>query len=240
MASLTIVGPSGRYRHVTLSEPDPRQALVLAFDSNAPRFRRARHYRTLTAGLNALADRLRALPGAAEVVLFKSILTPPGRGHLQGIGRVTFDLVLLIWCHDAEAAARIEASDAFQAMRDQAGSRAVIFQARNVRRIGPVDHSRPGVFLFNWFAAQDVAQNLAVWEHTAGWFQDVTHLDNSTVWQPVTPIEGLSIVNHCRWDRLRDILPALIFRRSFRSFVLANFAANRVAARPILYRMVTR
>jgi hypothetical protein len=44
-------------------------------------------------------------------------------------------------------------------------------------------------------------------------------------------------MNHCRWDRLRDLMPSLIFKRSFRTYVLANFAANRVAAMPILYRM---
>ena len=46
-----------------------------------------------------------------------------------------------------------------------------------------------------------------------------------------------NIMNHCRWDRLRDVMPSLIFKRSFRTYVLANFVANRVAAMPILYRM---
>jgi len=45
------------------------------------------------------------------------------------------------------------------------------------------------------------------------------------------------LVNHCRWDRLRDVLPALIVKRSFRSFVLTVFAAKRVVPDPILYRL---
>jgi hypothetical protein len=46
------------------------------------------------------------------------------------------------------------------------------------------------------------------------------------------------IINHCRWDRLTDVLPSLLFKPSFRSFVLANFAANSTAAIPVLYRRV--
>jgi hypothetical protein len=26
-----------------------------------------------------------------------------------------------------------------------------------------------------------------------------------------------NIMNHCRWDRLRDVMPSLLFKRSFRS-----------------------
>jgi hypothetical protein len=109
--------------------------------------------------------------------------------------------------------------------------------ATNVKRIGAVNHDAQVVFLFNYFFADDTARNLAVWEYTAGWFQKETGLDNSTV---LLPREGersdYNIINHCRWDRLRDVLPSLLFKRSFRSYVLANFEANRVAAMPILYR----
>ena len=49
--------------------------------------------------------------------------------------------------------------------------------------------------------------------------------------------QGYTIINHCRWDRLGDILPSLLFKKSFRSFVLANFAANSTAPIPILYRL---
>jgi hypothetical protein len=47
-----------------------------------------------------------------------------------------------------------------------------------------------------------------------------------------------SVVNHASWPTLRTFLPKLLFRRTFRSFVLANFKANGVAAQPIIYRRV--
>jgi hypothetical protein len=37
---------------------------------------------------------------------------------------------------------------------------------------------------------------------------------------------------------MRDVVPSLILKRTFRSYVLANFEANKVAAMPILSRMV--
>jgi len=77
------------------------------------------------------------------------------------------------------------------------------------------------------------------WQYTAGWFQDQTGLTNSTVLQPVDP-ESVPhrLVNHCWWDRRRDVLPSLVFKRSFHNFVLRVFAENGVAPRPILYRLL--
>lgn len=108
----------------------------------------------------------------------------------------------------------------------------------NLRRIGEVDHTRDGVFLINYFLAADEQQNLAVWEYTAGWFQHQTGLDNSVLTRPVDQDgPNYSIINHCRWDRLGDILPSLLFKPSFRRYVLKHFEANDTAATPILYRL---
>lgn len=48
---------------------------------------------------------------------------------------------------------------------------------------------------------------------------------------------GHGIIHHRRWDHLLDILPHLLFRPRFRSFVLASFTADRIAAQAILYRL---
>jgi hypothetical protein len=126
---------------------------------------------------------------------------------------------VLLEAADVESSERVRASGAYQAlykaMRDAARN---VFEmaARNVTRIGPVDHSRDGVFLFNFFVADNAEQNLAVWHYTAGWFQQETGLDNSTVLLPMAADRSpYTIINHFRWNRLRDILPALIFKRSF-------------------------
>jgi hypothetical protein len=197
------------------------------------------------------AKRHCAAMGAEDDVLsasvFRAVLAPPGgpdprltlqRGRVHVAG---FDVVVLIETASGDAARRLRESAAFGALESRfrgVARYAETIAAHNVRRIGPVDHGRPGVFLFNYFAAESPAQNLAVWEYTAGWFQQETGLDNSTVLQPLDPgVTGYALINHCRWDHWRDVVPALVFKPSFRRYVLANFAANRTAPMPLLYRL---
>ncbi|GAA1057324.1 hypothetical protein GCM10017608_34590 [Agromyces luteolus] len=186
--------------------------------------------------------RLRALfatvDGVRRADVFRATLVPPGtsRGFEgQYADRAVYDAVLLVETGSVDDAAALAAHPAVTALGEEFPTR-LTFAARNVRRIGPVDHERPGVFLFNYFTADDVAGNLHAWQYTAGWFQDETALDNSTV---LEPLDGASftVVNHCRWDHYRDIVPALVTRRSFRTFVLRTFADHRVAPRPVLYAL---
>ncbi|TKA01939.1 hypothetical protein [Actinacidiphila oryziradicis] len=71
--------------------------------------------------------------------------------------------------------------------------------ARCARSIGDVDKSRPGLFLFNYFVAEDPEVALERWEHLAGWYAPETGLDNSTVLQP-TGEADYAFVNHARWE----------------------------------------
>jgi hypothetical protein len=199
----------------------------------------------LLADLKGAAGELGARPGIVDATVFKAILVPPGRGaylrQRPDIHIARFDVVVLIETATGEDAERIRADAVWKKMEAAARGNAryvTVFSAGNIRRIGEVDHDRDGVFLFNFFAADNRDQNLAVWEYTAGWFQDQTGLDNSTVLLPAAgEASDYTIINHCRWDALRDIVPSLIFKPSFRRYVLANFEANRTAAIPILYRL---
>jgi hypothetical protein len=62
-------------------------------------------------------------------------------------------------------------------------------------------------------------------------------LDNSAVLQPADSPGPYTLVNHARWDRLGDVLPALLFKRSFRTFVLRVFTDNHVTPNPLLFRL---
>lgn len=75
-----------------------------------------------------------------------------------------------------------------------------------------------------------------MWERTAGWFQRETGLDNSTVLEPTTDDVPYTLINHCRWNHLRDVLPSLTVKPSFRSFGLRTFAAHDVVPHPLLHR----
>ncbi|MBF6298589.1 hypothetical protein IU459_13710 [Nocardia amamiensis] len=155
--------------------------------------------------------------------------------------RARYDLVILVEVIDPAAVDVLRRHAAYRRLSglvEAAARRTFEVAADNPRNMGDVDATRQGVFLFNFFYGQDEKELVPVWEYTAGWWGVNTGLDNSRV---MRPLEGeprdYGIINHCRWDRLRDVAPKMIFRPSFRRFVLANFAANNISAQPTLYRL---
>ena len=49
--------------------------------------------------------------------------------------------------------------------------------------------------------------------------------------------DAIEMLAAFRWPRLRDVLPSLLFKRSFRRYVLEHFEANDTAPIPILYKL---
>ncbi len=245
---LQIVGPKDQFPEVTLIAPVQSGYLMLALevDQRPPVgfFIQSRRKTKLLADLKALAATLRKTDEVLDASVFKAAIIPPGRGAFLNkrphIEIARFDVVMLI---EFTCLAEVERFRATQKWQDTVGKatgiarKSIEFTATNTRHIGPVDHSRDGIFLFNYFYADSLDINLKVWNYTAGWFQDQTGLDNSTVLLPQDASElPYTIINHCRWDRLRDILPSILFNKTFKPFVLDNFEQNNTAAIPILYR----
>ncbi|MBT3811658.1 MAG: hypothetical protein HOF98_02380 [Gammaproteobacteria bacterium] len=108
---------------------------------------------------------------------------------------------------------------------------------KNAKQIDDVSKESNGIFLFNFFYSKDPQTLLDVWEFTAGWWTEKANLTNSTPLIPVEEGSQYTLINHCKWDRLIDVLPSLIFKPSFHSFVLKNFTANAIVAMPILYKL---
>lgn len=222
----TLVAPTGHgFVHVGAHSGTWRFPLALP----------SRRRRRLRARITTAAHTLRPDPRVLRTDVFTALLRPPGGAARAPSAR--YDVVLLVETTTPAAAAGLLEEAPLSALTRL--DHVLGFAATSPRRIGPVDHERPGVFLFNYFRAPDVATNLAAWQQTAGWFQRETGLNNSTVLEPVGPAElAYTLVNHCRWDRLRDVLPSLALRRSFRGFVLRTFTAHDVVPEPLLYRMV--
>lgn len=215
--------------------------------------------RALLTALRAASERLRQAAGdrVRRVDVFDAFVIPPGSKEGRKViesGRhavhvAAFDVVVMVECSDVDTAREVRASPEFRAIEALLAAPAHhthCFVGRNAKRIAEVDRDRDGIFLFNYFYAADIAGKgaqgvdilLGVWEFTAGWWTANANLTNST---PLQPVEGeksdYSLINHCRWDRLIDVLPHLLFRPSLNSFVLANFTANDIMAMPILYRL---
>lgn len=185
-------------------------------------------------------------PDVVEAVVFRGALRPPGEGsdllRAAGVRPARYDLVVLIRTSDVDALNNVRCVPAYRELVEalNAGARHTYeFAGENAARIADVDHAADHWFLFNYFHGDDAETVYRAWEYTAGWFQRNTALPNSTLIRPV-PGEpaDYAVVNHASWPHLRTFLPSLLFRRTFRSFVLATFRANGVAAQPILYRRV--
>lgn len=247
--TLRIVGPKNQFPEVSLMAPTQSGYLLLAaeVDHRPPIgfFIQSRRKTRLIQSFKTLAQTLRGNDDVLDASVFKALIIPPGRGAFlkerPDVEIARFDVVMLVEFKSLETAGRYSDTPEWKKVLTGAKKTArkvLSLTSSNTRRIGPVDHSVNGVFLFNYFYADSLDINLKVWNYTAGWFEDQTGLDNSTVLLPEDTTDvPYTIINHCRWDRLRDILPALLFNKSFRPFVLENFKANSTAAIPILYQL---
>ena len=191
-----------------------------------------------------LTQRLARRDDVVEAAVFRAVLRPPGEGSdvlaRAGVRPARHDVVVLIRTVSIDAVDAVRADPAFGDLESvlRRGARHTRrIAADNAARIADGDHSHDRWFLFNYFHCDDADTVQAVWKYTAGWFQHHTALPDSTLLRPL-PGEpaDYSVVNHASWPTLRTFLPSLLFDRTFRSFVLANFAANGVAAQPVIYR----
>jgi len=247
---MNVQQPLSDTRTAPLKAPNRNGYLLLAatVDTRPPFLPSSRRKRAFLASITDQVAELARLSQVTQADLFEAQLVAPGMGRRllrQRSGAVTparFDVVLLVETTDPAAAIALRDLAAYKSIHARltaASRRTYEVAARNVRRIADVDHGRPSVFLFNYFYADDPEKLLPVWEHTAGWFVDKTALPDSTVFEPLPgqPAE-YGIINHASWPHFRTFLPHLALRPSFRRFVLATFAANGIAAQPILYRRV--
>ncbi|MGW4718071.1 hypothetical protein [Nocardia sp. NPDC004260] len=235
-----LIAP-GATAYLLLAAEVDRRPMFLPASRNKARL--VLESKTAAADLAQLPEVVRAtvFRGFAHLVFGQNHRLLRHAAAADGLRPARYDLVVLIEVADPAAIDTLRSHSDYRQLSDLvAGTADRIFEvaALNARNMGDVDATRQGVFLFNFFYGQDEKELIPVWEYTAGWWAVNTGLDNSRVMQPL-PGEprDYGIINHCRWDRLRDIAPQMIFRPSFRRFVLANFAANNISAQPALYRL---
>ena len=247
---LEIVNQHLKFQKVSLIEPSKSFYLHIVAEIDHSLFpfflTKSSKKKTIIKQSKKWCEQLRKDKNVLSAVVFKASIIPPGKGKFieerkDKVHIAKFDFAILIETTSLEVIENIKNSRAYQIIEKEIKDSSVfthIINATNIKHIGPVNHKKQGVFLFNYFFADSLKQNLGIWEYTAGWFQQETGLDNSTVLLPTSNTQSkYSIINHCRWDKLSDILPSLIFKKSFHSYVLENFYANNVAAMPVLYKI---
>jgi hypothetical protein len=244
---LTIVNPHPKYSRVGLSEPPATGYLLLAAVvepplGRTPLPRRGPRKAALLSEMKALAASLEQLETVSKATVYRAaLIPPPSRDALRmGARAARYDVVALVETTTVEVADDVAAGPDFQKLQETvtAAAREVfLMRARCLRRIADVDKTRPGLFLFNFFVAEDPAVALDLWDHLAAWYAVETDLDNSTLLGPVDKGDYV-FVNHARWDMSLPRFAVKQFsKRTFYSYVLANMHANRTAAMPILYHL---
>jgi hypothetical protein len=203
----------------------------------------------LLTALKALAHPLEQLDAVEKVTVFHAgamlpIERLPYIKQCKDPIRIPrFDIVVLIETKSVLASREVQTTPAYRALVDTLTSKAKsmhIMTARNAKRIADVDKTLPGLFLFNYFVADDVEVMLQLWDYLAGWYAVETGLDNSTL---LVPLEGersdYLAINHARWDvSLLRILWRQFSRFSFTFYVQGNLEANRVGSMPVWYWLV--
>ncbi|RYE56321.1 MAG: hypothetical protein EOP48_08285 [Sphingobacteriales bacterium] len=249
-SSFNVVNSHLKFTKVSLVEPTSNFYLHIAAEIDHSMFP---FFLTTSSAKKKLIDdakqwcrELQKETSVLNAVVFKATLIPPGKGKFlteqsDKVPTAKYDFVILIETKSLEKVEFIKSTAEYKNIETSIHniSRHIhITTATNIKQINPVDHQKNGVFLFNYFVADNLQQNLAIWEYTAGWFQQETALDNSTVLQPIDQANSrYKIINHCRWNKMSDILPSLLFKKSFHSYVLDNFYTNKIAAMPILYKL---
>jgi hypothetical protein len=244
---LTIVNPHPKYPRVGLIEPPPTGYLLLAAVveptiGRTPLPRGGSRKAALLAELKALAASLERLEAVTRATVYRAILIPPPGSDARRMAArpARYDVVTLIETTTVEAAGDVAAGPEFRKLHDAitaAAREEYLMPARCLRLVGDVDKSRPGLFLFNFFVAEDPGVALDLWDHLAAWYAVETGLDNSTLLGPTGPGDYV-FVNHARWDLSLPGFAARQFgKRSFYSYVLANLHANGTASMPILYHL---
>ncbi|MFI9361936.1 hypothetical protein ACIG5E_12875 [Kitasatospora sp. NPDC053057] len=241
-----LLNPSPKYPRARLVDPPPYGYLHLAAavaPPGGPPLVRADPARSaLLDRLKPLAAALRTQPAVRRATVYRALMVPPPGGYAAQtrFHPARFDVAVLVETETPDDLDPVIDGEAYQSLAatlTEAATDTHVLRARCTRSLGDVDKSRPGLFLFNHFVAEDRDVALELWDHLAGWYARVTGLDNSTLLDPMGPSDYV-FVNHARWDTgaLRLLLRQLT-RPSFRSYVLQNMLANRTGAMPVLYRM---
>jgi hypothetical protein len=247
----TIVNPQAKYRPVRLIQPRPFGYLHIAAAVDPPTRpfpfpRKTRKRAALLARLNTLARQLETLPTVHKATVYRAVLVPPTSfpptrdparwpAHLA-----RFDVAVLIETTSPEVIDQVQTTEPYKLLIEavtHAATDVHVMTARCAKCVGDVDKTRQGLFLFNYFTADDTQAALEVWDHLAEWYRVQTSLDNSTLLTPIGKAD-YAFVNHARWDYS---LPRFMYRqfakRSFWTYLLANLRANRIGTMSHLYHL---
>lgn len=249
---LRLVHAEGSPPRAQLVEPRPTGFIYLAgtvAPSPLPFVLPNARRRKLLAEVKDLARALAQMDRVQQVRVFRAIVRPPtarfSRYLKQRAGTLhpaDYDVMVLVEAESPEAARAIRHAPACRAIEEaltRSAQSTFVMVARNAKRIADVDATRPGLYLFNHFAADEPATMLVLWDYLAGWYVAETGLRNS---EALVPLPGertdYAVVNWARWDSSPLVhFWSQLSKRSFWRYVTGNLEANHAASMPIYCRL---
>ena len=172
--ALRIINENPKYPPVKLIEPTTRGYIHLAAvvqPRRVPVMPVGREKAPLFVRLKHLALQLEHLDLVEKVTVYSAIAIAPPSGYAREHGDTIhlprYDIVVLVETTSPEAARQVQKTAEYAALVEALRSKASdvhIVVARNVKRVGDVDKSRKGIFLFNYFVGEDSQVTLALWD----------------------------------------------------------------------------
>lgn len=227
---MTTGDRSLRHRKATFTEPAPYGYLYVGMRIDPPRGmpfvgKSVTRAEVLTK-CASVARRLNTLAEVVSVAVYEAVMIPPAKDSPR------FDVMVLIQTTSAETITTVEAAEAYRDLDAD-----FVMAARNTRRIGDIDRSKAGAFLFNHFTATDPERALRTWEDIAGWFTHKAAVDDSALLQPIQ--EGPYVfVNHVRLPGSPIRFFLRLLKPSFRRSVSKSLSANQIGFAAVVCRPV--
>jgi hypothetical protein len=227
---MTVEDRTLSYPRATFAEPMPYGYVYIGMRIDPPRrtpfVRKSATRREVLREFKHLAGQLDALAEVVTVTVYEAVVIPPVKGSPR------FDVIALIQTTSPEAIPTVQTTEAYQRLDAD-----LVMTARNLRRIGDIDHPRSGTFLFNHFTAADPDRALRTWEDITGWFIHKAGVADSALLQP-TGESPYVFVNHVRLPSgpIRFLLR--FAKPSFRTFVATRLRANQIGNAPVICKPV--
>ncbi|MFG1796894.1 hypothetical protein [Nocardia sp. NPDC049149] len=207
-------------------EPAPYGYLYLGFRADPPRrvpfVLRSSRRREVLRRCQDLARQLKAMDQVISARVYRAVAIQPSSTSPR------FDVIVLIETAAPDAIAAVEAAPACQ----QFGADFVM-AARNIRRMGDIDASPSGTFLFNHFTADDADRALRYFDSVAGWFSHDAKVDDIAL---LGPLEAgpYVFVNQVRLPGTLAAFVSHLLHPNFRRSVSHKMHANRVGFASII------
>ncbi|MFB8274839.1 hypothetical protein [Nocardia colli] len=211
-------------------EPAAYGYLYLGFRADPPRriplVPRSSRRRQVLRRCQEVTRRLQAMDQVVSARAYRAVAIQPSPVSPR------FDVIVLIETTTPDTVAAVRITPEVQ----QLGADFVM-PARNIRRLGDIDRSPSGTFLFNHFTADDPDRALQYFDSVAGWFSRDAKVDDIALLGPLEDAPYV-FINQVRLPGTLAAFILALLGPNFRNSVYRKMRANRVGFASIICKPV--